>query len=107
MQKGFGFWILLLVFGTALLCVYVSSNPGDNLVHHKKTSEFLKTNRKLKEYIQDEYGDGNIDIHDYMPSDPAPSSKAASTKHGPIEHGTPLIPYLPNPAPPSPGPNDP
>lgn len=49
-------------------------------------------------------GNGNVEVDDYFNDDPVPSSKATSLRPGPIEHGTPLMPYIPNPTPPSPGP---
>ena len=55
--------------------------------------------------IHEENGYGNVDVDDYLPNDPVPSSQAAALRPGPIEHGTPLMPYIPKPAPP--GPNDP
>ncbi|KAJ0735283.1 hypothetical protein HanPI659440_Chr11g0430391 [Helianthus annuus] len=65
--------------------------------------ELTKPSRKLKDYIHDEGDNGGMDVDDYLPNDPVPSSKAI--RPGPIEHGTPLMPYIPKPAPPSPGPN--
>lgn len=105
-MKGFGLWILFLVFGTALLCVYLSPISGSDLAHHEKTMDLIKPGRKLKENNNhEENGYGNVDVDDYLPIDPVPSSKAAALRPGPIEHGTPLMPYIPKPAPP--GPNDP
>nr|XP_043618550.1 uncharacterized protein LOC122590291 [Erigeron canadensis]XP_043618551.1 uncharacterized protein LOC122590291 [Erigeron canadensis] len=108
-QKGFGLWILFFVFGTALLFFFLSSLPpptaGDHLVHQKKIMYLTKPIRKLKEENHDENANGNMDVDDYLPNDPVPSSKATSLRPGPIEHGTPLMPYIPKPAPP--GPNEP
>ncbi|KAL7605674.1 uncharacterized protein LOC111886989 [Lactuca sativa] len=105
-MKGSGLWILFLVFGTALLFVFLFEIPGGDLPKHKKIMDLTKPGRKLKEdNIHDESGDGNVDIYDYVPNDPVPSSKAAALRPGPIEHGTPLMPYIPKPSPP--GPNDP
>ncbi|XVF64171.1 hypothetical protein PTKIN_Ptkin09bG0146400 [Pterospermum kingtungense] len=56
------------------------------------------TNRKLK---GNGYNPSNVDVEDYHPIDPVPSSKA-SIKPGPIEHGSPLIPYITKPSPPTP-----
>ncbi|KAM0001102.1 hypothetical protein Hdeb2414_s0016g00477331 [Helianthus debilis subsp. tardiflorus] len=104
-MKRFGLWILFLVFGTALLVVCLSSlPPGSDLARHKKIMELTKPSRKLKDYIRDESDNGGMDVDDYLPNDPVPSSKAI--RPGPIEHGTPLMPYIPKPAPPSPGPNE-
>ncbi|XP_076929815.1 uncharacterized protein LOC143594375 [Bidens hawaiensis] len=105
-MKGFGLWVLFLVFGTALLFVCFSSLPGNDLGQHNKIMELTKPSRKLKDYTHDESDTGNMDVYDYLPNDPVPSSKAASIRPGPIEHGTPLMPYIPKPAPPSPGPNE-
>ncbi|MFS7988384.1 hypothetical protein Hanom_Chr11g01034201 [Helianthus anomalus] len=102
MKGGFGLWILVL--GTALLFVCLSSlPPGSDHVGNKKMMELSKPSRKLKDYIHDEGDNGGMDVDDYLPNDPVPSSKAI--RPGPIEHGTPLMPYIPKPAPPSPGPN--
>ncbi|KAI3785424.1 hypothetical protein L1987_44542 [Smallanthus sonchifolius] len=106
-MKGFGLWILLLLFGTALLFLCMSSVPGNNLAPHKKTMKLTKPSRNLEGYVHDENDNGNIDVFDYLPTDPVPSSKATSIRPGPIEHGTPLMPYIPKPVPPSPGPNEP
>jgi hypothetical protein len=43
---------------------------------------------------------GKVNLDDYRPIDPVPSSKA-SIRPGPIQHGTPLMPYIPRPSPPS------
>ncbi|KAK1433432.1 hypothetical protein QVD17_10342 [Tagetes erecta] len=105
-MKGFGLWVLFLVFGTALLFICLSSIPGTDLVPHDKIMELTKPRRNLKDYVHDESGNGNVNVDDYLPNDPVPSSKA-TIRPGPIEHGTPLMPYIPKPAPPSPGPNEP
>lgn len=49
---------------------------------------------------------GNVNLDDYHPIDPAPSSKT-SIRPGPIQHGTPVIPYIPRPSPPTPSPSSP
>ncbi|KAE8695847.1 hypothetical protein F3Y22_tig00110683pilonHSYRG00338 [Hibiscus syriacus] len=62
-----------------------------------------RTSRKLKGngYNLSTEKRGKVDLEDYRHGiDPVPSSKA-SIKHGPIEHGTPLMPYIPKPPPPS------
>ncbi|KAI3758804.1 hypothetical protein L6452_06376 [Arctium lappa] len=104
-MKGFGFWMLFLL----LLCVaYLSPVSGSDLAHHEKTMDLTKPGRKLKEnniHEENGYGNVDVDVDDYLPNDPVPSSKAAALRPGPIEHGTPLMPYIPKPAPP--GPNDP
>ncbi|KAL4583433.1 hypothetical protein LXL04_008006 [Taraxacum kok-saghyz] len=106
-MKGSRLWILFLVFGTALLCIFLSAMPGSDLAEHKNIADFTKPSRKLKsqESPHDESGDGGVEMYDYFPNDPVPSSKAAALRPGPIEHGTPLMPYIPKPEPP--GPNDP
>ncbi|KAJ0973719.1 hypothetical protein J5N97_015684 [Dioscorea zingiberensis] len=63
-------------------------------------------NRKLKEEgykietITNKRFLTNFMLEDYPRIDPVPSSKAA-IHNGPIEHGTPLMPYIPQPTPPS------
>ncbi|KAH7652491.1 hypothetical protein IHE45_19G020800 [Dioscorea alata] len=65
-----------------------------------------KINRKLKErdYEIETTKTKRIlisfDLDDYPRIDPVPSSKA-TIKNGPIEHGTPVMPYIPQPTPPS------
>lgn len=50
----------------------------------------------------DKRTDGAVmDMEDYSPIDPVPASKK-SVRAGPIDHGTPVIPYLPDPATPNP-----
>lgn len=44
-------------------------------------------------------GKGSVSLEDYRPIDPVPSSKT-SIRPGPIQHEAPLLPYLPQPAPP-------
>nr|XP_043608644.1 uncharacterized protein LOC122580437 [Erigeron canadensis] len=104
-MKAFGLWVLLLVFGTALMiCLCSPSFP-----RHEEASIKLNVHkcRKLKENMNADPYEGNasnIDLLDYHKIDPVPSSKAA-IKHGPVQHDVPLMPYIPKP--PSPEPNDP
>ncbi|KAE8683535.1 hypothetical protein F3Y22_tig00111201pilonHSYRG00099 [Hibiscus syriacus] len=67
-------------------------------------SSITRTSRKLKVngYNLSNEKRGEVDLEDYRHRiDPAPSSKASINKHGPIEHGTPLMPCIPKPPPPS------
>ncbi|XP_004499009.1 uncharacterized protein [Cicer arietinum] len=66
----------------------------------------IATSRKLKENVgmsSDETGDisDHVTLEDYSPIDPSPGA-AKNVKAGPIEHGTPLMPFIPKPPPPSP-----
>ncbi|KAF8406218.1 hypothetical protein HHK36_008303 [Tetracentron sinense] len=104
------FWLLFLVLGTALMFLTFSSSgnssfsdvifssKGDSVMasasNRKLKEKSYKTNTKKKSDVD------NINLDDYHLIDPVPSSKAA-IKSGPIEHGTPLMPYIPKPAPPS------
>ncbi|PWA92675.1 hypothetical protein CTI12_AA052430 [Artemisia annua] len=97
------FALSLIVLNSRLFELFIFSLPDSDLAHHKNIIQLTKPNRKLNQFIGDESGNGNIDEDDYLPNDPAPSSKA-SIRPGPIEHGAPLMPYIPKPAPPSPGP---
>ncbi|XP_043710855.1 uncharacterized protein LOC122659784 [Telopea speciosissima] len=66
----------------------------------------VTASRKLKEnnyklHVEKMKRDvGNMNLEDYHPVDPAPDSRS-TIKEGPIEHGTPLMPYIPTPGPPS------
>ncbi|KVH89228.1 uncharacterized protein LOC112526892 [Cynara cardunculus var. scolymus] len=98
-----GFWVLFVVFGTALLCVYLSPISDSEDVQDESPMNLTKPSRKLKESnIHEENGYGNVGVDDYLPNDPVPSSEAAALRPGPIEHGTPLMPYIPTPTPPGP-----
>ncbi|KAF3789821.1 hypothetical protein EJ110_NYTH10323 [Nymphaea thermarum] len=68
-------------------------NQGAGSSNHVTEVNLSTKNRKLKEDLS------MISMEDYHPIDPVPTSKA-TVKSGPIEHGTPLIPYIPQPAPP-------
>ena len=48
----------------------------------------------------------DVGLDDYGPIDPSPDSGAKNVNPGPIEHGTPLMPYIPKPPPPSHGQDD-
>ncbi|KAI3726626.1 hypothetical protein L1987_66424 [Smallanthus sonchifolius] len=101
-----GFWVVdfvVAVWNRFAFRLLVFSN---NLAPRKKVMKLTKPTRNLEEYVHDENDNGNIGVFDYLPTDPVPSSKATSIRPGPIEHGTPLMPYIPKPTPPSPGPNE-
>lgn len=111
-MKGFGFWVLLFMVGTALLCLSFSSKTISSSVtdmafdQNEKDVTVTVTGRKLKDHgysRRSENSDaGNINLEDYRPIDPVPSSKA-TIRPGPIQHGSPLMPYIPKPTPPAPG----
>jgi hypothetical protein len=42
-----------------------------------------------------------VTLEDYNPIDPSPDV-AKNVNPGPIQHGTPLMPFIPKPSPPSP-----
>ncbi|KAG2693831.1 hypothetical protein I3760_08G114000 [Carya illinoinensis] len=79
---------------------FLAQHVGGDAMPMTTVSRRLKENdhnsRSEKKHCQ--IGDVNLD--DYHPIDPVPSSKA-SFKPGPIEHGTPLIPHIPRPSPPT------
>ncbi|XP_028056190.1 uncharacterized protein LOC114260305 isoform X3 [Camellia sinensis] len=108
-MKGFMFWVLFLLTGTALmfLCLSkersTSSVPAMALNRHGDNMTVKTRGRKLKENchasITDKSNSGSIKLEDYNPIDLGPSSKA-SVRPGPIQYGTPLMPYIPKPSPP-------
>ncbi|XP_057469628.1 uncharacterized protein LOC130758690 [Actinidia eriantha] len=107
-MKGFVFWVLFSVLGTALAfrCLFTegrtSSVTGMTLTHYGDGMSVVARNRKLKEngFSSSIKSDvGSVNLEDYHPIDPVPSSKA-SIRPGPIQHGTPLMPYIPKPSPP-------
>ncbi|PSS31477.1 Unconventional myosin-VIIb like [Actinidia chinensis var. chinensis] len=107
-MKGFVFWVLFSVLGTALVlrCLSTkgstSSVTGMTLTHFGEAMSVVARNRKLKEngFASSTTSDmGSVNLEDYRPIDPVPSSKA-SIRPGPIQHGTPLMPYIPKPSPP-------
>ncbi|XP_058081544.1 uncharacterized protein LOC131229560 [Magnolia sinica] len=119
MKKVFGFWVLFMTVGAVLVFLSFSSsssgslgedllvgNAGSVFPVHEENMKAAMTNRKLKENSYDWSGStekgesGDLNLEDYHSIDPVPSSRA-SIKTGPIEHGTPVIPYIPRPTPPS------
>ncbi|WOG98960.1 hypothetical protein DCAR_0418306 [Daucus carota subsp. sativus] len=105
-MKSFGFCVLLLLFGTALVCLastITCSPSGTAFKIDKQDIAEPATSRKLKglSASRDKMSDGQLNLEDYGPNDPAPSSKA-SVRPGPIQHGTPLMPYIPKPSPAAP-----
>ncbi|XP_077233445.1 uncharacterized protein LOC143875727 [Tasmannia lanceolata] len=105
MSKVFGFWVLFMTLGTALMVLKFSSSSFPDLVYPVRGESIttMTTHRKLKESgIAEKKPElGNVNLEDYHNIDPVPSSKA-SIKSGPIEHGTPLMPSIPQPTPPAP-----
>ncbi|XWS24133.1 hypothetical protein CRYUN_Cryun28dG0074500 [Craigia yunnanensis] len=100
-----GIWVFFFVVGTALLVFTFSSSssiPGMEFSQTGDGTSIAGTSRKLKGngYNPSNEKKSNVDLEDYHPIDPVPNSKA-SIKPGPIEHGSPLIPYIPKPSPPS------
>ncbi|KAF7141587.1 hypothetical protein RHSIM_Rhsim06G0060800 [Rhododendron simsii] len=107
-MKGFVFWVLFFVFGTALVFLTfpteasTASVPDMALTSYGDGMAVMARNRKLKENVyasRTKSDAGGVNLEDYHPIDPVPSSKA-SIKPGPIQHGTPLMPYIPKPSPP-------
>ncbi|KAK2985631.1 hypothetical protein RJ640_006894 [Escallonia rubra] len=92
------------------IIIILNKVPGVKFNRHENGMTLPAASRKLKENshngISDKSGGGDINLEDYLPIDPVPSSKA-SIRPGPIQHGTPLMPYIPKPSPPSPGPSHP
>ncbi|KAK2452619.1 TWS1 protein precursor [Trifolium repens] len=78
----------------------VNSRRGD------KTTP-IAINRKLKENVHRIESNERVNIgdqvtlEDYNPIDPSPDV-AKNVNPGPIQHGTPLMPFIPKPSPPSP-----
>ncbi|XP_059461123.1 uncharacterized protein LOC132190218 isoform X2 [Corylus avellana] len=110
-MKLSGLWVLFLVVGTAFLflnfpCTVTASFVPETAVgHHGDGMAMTITSRRLKENgknpVSDKKSDvGKVILEDYRPIDPVPCSKA-SIRPGPIQHGTPLMPYIPGPSPPS------
>lgn len=107
-MKGFVFWVLFFVFGTAMVLLSFSTEASTSAVPDMALTSYgdgmavMARNRKLKEngYASRTKSDvGGVNLEDYHPIDPVPSSKA-SIRPGPIQHGTPFMPYIPKPSPP-------
>ncbi|XP_030454595.2 uncharacterized protein LOC115675921 [Syzygium oleosum] len=99
------FCFVFFLVGAALTFLGLSSTDGVNFAG-TGISATRATSRKLKEdgHNPRTYGNGNTgkaNLEDYGPIDPAPNSKG-SIRPRPIDHGTPLIPFIPKPSPPSP-----
>ncbi|GLT93571.1 hypothetical protein SLE2022_113600 [Rubroshorea leprosula] len=104
-MKVLGIYSSLFLFGIVLLVLSFSVTEGSSFIPDMGLSQHgggmtAAINRKLKGHAYD-FDPSNVDLEDYHPVDPPPSSKA-SISPGPIEHGSPLIPYIPGPLPPSP-----
>ncbi|KAF7847401.1 hypothetical protein BT93_L3000 [Corymbia citriodora subsp. variegata] len=100
-----GFWFVFFLVGAALTFLGLSSTDGANLAGTGSLAD-RATCRKLKEegHSAGTYAKGNTgkaNLEDYSPVDPVPNSKAL-IRPGPIDHGTPLMPFIPKPSPPSP-----
>ncbi|KAL2505831.1 Uncharacterized protein Adt_21452 [Abeliophyllum distichum] len=83
-----------------------SSIPGMIFAGRSNAMTSITKGRKLKDNSHstptfDEVYTGDVSLEDYRPIDPVPSSKSR-IHHGTIQHGTPLMPYIPRPAPPPP-----
>ncbi|KAJ4964062.1 hypothetical protein NE237_024001 [Protea cynaroides] len=109
-MKVFGVSMLLVVVGAALVFLSFTSSSTSSFSDLKFAShqdiEIVTAGRKLKENTYNMHTTemnrdmGNVNLEDYYPIDPSPSSRATITT-GPIEHGTPLMPHIPKPGPPS------
>ncbi|XP_043713775.1 uncharacterized protein LOC122662257 [Telopea speciosissima] len=109
-MKVFGISELLVVVGAALMfLVFTSSSTStfsNVITAGHQDIRTMTLSRKLKDNNYNTHTEkmkidvGNVNLEDYHLIDPAPSAKAI--KSGPIQHGTPLMPYIPNPGPPSP-----
>ncbi|CAN6450305.1 unnamed protein product [Victoria cruziana] len=99
-MRGSRLWgFMILVLAAASLFLAFTNTKKICLSQGRESSNYATKvnvsalNRKLKEDLS------MISLEDYHPIDPVPTSKT-TVKSGPIEHGTPLIPYIPQPAPP-------
>ncbi|KAI4375052.1 hypothetical protein MLD38_012966 [Melastoma candidum] len=107
-------WVMFSFVGAALLFFSDLKTTSDNLYASMGQSHLVDETENPASAIIIPEGRifrsearnraGSVSLEDYQPADPSPSSKA-SVKPGPIEHGAPLLPYMPNPAPPA-GPPD-
>ncbi|KAL1822194.1 hypothetical protein ACET3Z_008972 [Daucus carota] len=104
-MRSFGFWILLLLVGTAVVCLITIINtslPDTDFNLHKKDMTLTTTSGKMKNIgYTSKTGADHYYLEDYGRNDPVPSSKAY-IRHGTIQHGSPLMPYIPKPSPPAP-----
>ncbi|KAI3412909.1 uncharacterized protein J3R85_016809, partial [Psidium guajava] len=99
------FWFAFFPVWAALTFLGLSSTDGVNFACSGALAN-RATCRKLKEHGQspstyEKESTGKATLEDYGPIDPVPNSKA-SIRPGPIDHGTPLMPFMPKPSPPSP-----
>ncbi|KAM0936742.1 hypothetical protein DsansV1_C26g0191831 [Dioscorea sansibarensis] len=114
-MRPLSFWCIFLLAGVTVVLlslngIYTSDSAftdhGLGTTISNRYSSLKKINRKLKERdfeIVITRGERiliGFDLDDYPHVDPVPSSKA-TIKNGPIEHGTPVMPYIPQPTPPS------
>ncbi|KAL3732962.1 hypothetical protein ACJRO7_022479 [Eucalyptus globulus] len=99
------FWFVFFLVGAALTFLGLSSTGGVDFAGAGSLANRPRC-RKLKEdwHIPSTHAKentGKANLEDYGPIDPVPSSKA-SIRPGPIDHGTPVMPFIPKPSPPSP-----
>ncbi|KAJ7961717.1 putative Glycosyl hydrolase family 35 protein [Quillaja saponaria] len=71
----------------------VSTNCDDSTL-------MIIRSRKLKENGNEMSDTGNLNLDDYRPLNPVPNIRP-SVRPKPIQHGTPLMPIIPKPPPPS------
>ncbi|KAF6152263.1 hypothetical protein GIB67_005917 [Kingdonia uniflora] len=118
MMRCFGVWVLLMMLGAAAAALMVlsftssisnSASVNTDVVFTSHGNVEMTTSRIRRKLKEESYNRGtkknekdprNIKLDDYHPVNPVPSSKSSIT-NGPIEHGTPLMPFIPRPAPPS------
>ncbi|XP_027942003.1 uncharacterized protein LOC114195657 isoform X1 [Vigna unguiculata] len=114
-MKLSGFFALLLVVGATLMFFNIltptTATPDFTGTNYGDKATVIAVSRKLKENGNnvESVMSNNDDMipTDYSPVDPPPGSRSkASLYPDPIEHGTPLIPYIPKPAPSPPGDSD-
>ncbi|KAF5181171.1 Dna-directed rna polymerase [Thalictrum thalictroides] len=94
-----------------MVLVFMQSNSFHDLVFpaYEDSATMVTHNRKLKEKVvlntKKRGNSENFNVEDYHIIDPVPSSKA-TIRHKPIAHGSPLMPFIPKPAPAAPPKND-
>ncbi|KAG9135323.1 hypothetical protein Leryth_015217 [Lithospermum erythrorhizon] len=101
-MKAVGFFVLFLVISTIMASLVICSRGN---VFTVPGMQMHNGDEMLRENEEENKGH-NIELEDYRPLDPVPTYKA-SIRPGPIQHGTPLMPYIPKPAPPASSPASP
>ncbi|KAG2727789.1 hypothetical protein I3760_01G174700 [Carya illinoinensis] len=79
---------------------FLAQHVGDDVMPMTTASSRLKENGHNSHFEKKHRQIGDVNLDDYHPIDLVPSSKA-SFKPRPIEHGTPLMPHIPRPSPPT------